>query len=145
MIKLIFKFYAVNFLVSIALFFIYRIGFVGNKTTTDNGFDTILLFLDIFLNIQFAMIFLIVMVFGSLTFFLNIIAKIRCNYFLSLLTFIAIPLVCVICLIVNLFMDGLLFNNSPLTTLVGFSIIYILITAIEFILFRKGMKKYELN
>ena len=142
--RLTFKFYAANFLISIALFFIYRIGFVGNKQITRNWFDLIINILDIFLNIHFAVIFLIVMVFSSITIFLNIIAKIRRNYFLSLLTFLAIPLGCIIYLIINLWVDVQSNNDSPLTTLVVFSIIYTFITVIEFLLFRKKIKKYEL-
>lgn len=135
--KLIYKFYGINFLISIALFFTYRIAFIGKNTTTQNWFSEILYILDIWLNIHFAMVYLIVMIFGSLTFFLNLIAKIRNNYLLSLLTFLGIPLISVGYLIIT---DHYSDSESPMTTLVSFSIIYLFFITIEFLLFRKKLK-----
>ena len=140
--KLLFKFYGVNFFIGIILYIAYRL-FIINKPTNDNNwFDTILNILDIWLNIHFAIIYLIVIAIGSLTFFLNLNAKIKNNYLLSFLTFLGIPLIFTICLIVALFNDYNFdyTNDSPLTTILVFSIIYLFILTIEFFLFRNKLK-----
>lgn len=78
---------------------------------------------------------------SSLTFFLNLIGKIGNNSYLSLLTFIGIPSVCVIYLIVNVLIDIRLYNETAVATLVKFSIIYLFFTVVEFLLFRRAVNK----
>lgn len=140
--KVLFKFYGVNFLMGIILYIAYRFFIINKLTNNDNWFDKIISIIDAFLNVQFAIIFLAVIVFSSLTFFLNLIEKIRENYFLSLLTFLGIPLLLTIYLIFGLFND---YNydqtsGSPLINIVMFSMIYLFIITIEFFLFRKTLK-----
>ena len=141
--KLLFKVYGINLIIGVLLYFGYRYYIIIKPDrNTDGWFDTIINIIDIFLNIHFALIFIAIIVLSSLTFSLNLNAKIRNNYLLSLLTFIGIPLFCTVCLIVGLFNDYN-YNNtneSPLTTITMFSIIYLLILTIEFFLFRKKMK-----
>ena len=143
--KLFCKFYGVNFLIGIILYNVYRLFNINKQTNDNKWFDTILNILDIWLNIHFEMIYLIVIAMGSLTFFLNLNGKIRNNYFLSLFTFLGIPLSFTVYLIVGLFNDYNYdhTNKSPLATIVMFSMIYLFIITIEFILFRKKLKKYK--
>nr|WP_305049725.1 hypothetical protein [Elizabethkingia bruuniana] len=81
--KIILKFWLINLLISILLFILYRITVMETKQAGETWLDTILYMMDILLSLGFSMIYLVVMVFSSLTFFLNLVEKIRNNYFLS--------------------------------------------------------------
>lgn len=143
--KIIFKFWIINFLISIALFVIYRVVIAKTTSTDRNFFDTFLHILDILLNLGFSVIYLIAMVICSLTIFLNLIGNIRNNYFLSFLSFLGFPSICIIYLMINALIDIYSHNESVLTTLVIFSLIYLSFTAIEFLIFKKKSKTYKLN
>ncbi len=143
--KLIGKFWVINFVLSIALFFLYRFVFIEAKPTDEGWLDGVLNILDLVLNIQFSMLYLVAMIVSSFTFFLNGKPSIRNNYFLSLLTFSGIPFLGVIFYGVNLFSDLHSPYESPLTTFVIFSVIYLIITTLEFLLFRKSLKNLSLN
>ncbi|NHQ79882.1 hypothetical protein, partial [Elizabethkingia miricola] len=99
--KIIFRFWLVNLLISILLFFLYKIVMMETKQTDATFLGNILYIIDILLNLGFSLIYLAVMVLGSLSFFLNLIEKIRNNSFLSFLAFSVIPLICVIYLGTN--------------------------------------------
>lgn len=143
--KIIFKFWLINFLISIALFVIYRVVIAQTESVDKNMFETFLSILDILLNLGFSVIYFIGMVICSLTFFLNLIGNIRNNYLLSFLSFLGFPSVCVIYLMINLLTDIYSYKESLLTTLVVFSVISLFFTAIEFLIFRRKIKTYELN
>lgn len=140
--KLLLKIYGANFLLSIALYFVYRFFFIKSGIA-DNWVDKVLDILDIFLNIQFSAIFLIVAIFGSLTFFLNLNGHIRNNYILSLLAFLGIPLICFIFLVVTFFpFLNYDLDEYPLTTVTAFTAIYLLLNIGEFLIFRREQRKY---
>lgn len=140
--KIIFKFWVINLLISIILFVIYRLIIAGTNYSVDmNLFEKILFIIEAVLDIWFSTVCLIVMLVCSLLFFLNLIEKIRNNYFLSLLTFLGIPTICLIYLIViNIDTDFKFF-----TTVLVLTIIYVFLTTIEFIKFRKKIKIDEFN
>jgi hypothetical protein len=143
--KIIFRFWIINFLISIALFFIYRVVIAETKPTDGGFFETVLYILDILLNLGLSSIYLVVMVICSLAFFLNLIGNIRNNRFLSFLTFLGFPLSCVTYLVINVSIDFLLYNVSFLTTLMIFSLIYLFFTTIEFLMFKRRLKVCELK
>jgi hypothetical protein len=143
--KIIFRFWIINFLISIALFFIYRVVIAETKTTDGGFFETVLDILDILLNLGLSFGYLIVMVICSLAFFLNLIGNIRNNRLLSFLTFLGFPLICVIYLVINVSIDFFVYNVSLLTTLMIFSLIYLCITAMAFLMFKRRLKVYELK
>jgi len=143
--KIIFRFWIINFLISIALFFIYRVVIAETKPTDGGFFETVLYILDILLNLGLSLVYLVVMVICSLAFFLNLIGKIRNNRLLSFLTFLGFPLSCVIYLVINVSIDVFLYHVSVLTTLMIFSLIYLFFTAIEFFMFKRRLKAYELR
>lgn len=136
--RIIFKFWLINILISIALFFTYRIVIAETNQVDGNFIEWILQILDILLNLAYSFIYLITMAFCSFAIFLNLIDKIRNNFYLSLLTFLGIPLFCVIFIIINILTDRLLYNNTVtiFRNLVIFSIIYLFFTTLEFFLFR---------
>nr|WP_319616477.1 hypothetical protein [Flavobacterium sp. Fl-33] len=139
--KIIFKFWVINLLISIILFIIYRLIIAGTNYAVDmNLFEKILFIIEAVLDIWFSTVCLIVMLVCSLLFFLNLIEKIRNNYFLSLLTFLGIPTICLIYLIVINIDTGFKF----FTTVLVLTIIYVFLTTIEFIKFRKKIKIHEL-
>lgn len=141
--KRICKFWLANLLVSIVLYFLYRIVIIGTKPIDTTFFGKILSIIDILASLSSAMIYFVVMVLGSLSFFLNLTEKVKNNYFLSLLTFSGIPFVCVVFLAANASMAISQYSiiPAPLKTLLLFSILYLLCTMVEFLLFRKNIRK----
>jgi len=140
--KIIFKFWLVNLLISILLFFLYKIVMMETKQTDATFLGNILYIIDILLNLGFSLIYLAVMVFGSLSFFLNLVEKIRNNSFLSFLTFSGIPLICVIYLGTNVLIEIYQYNYSFIIRPLVFLIVYLLCTGVEFLMFRKKVKKH---
>lgn len=143
--KNIFKFWLINFLISVVLFFIYNIVIAATKTTDGNLFEKLMQILELLLNMGFAFIYFIAMVISSFVLLLNLVEKIRDNFYLSLLTFLGIPLFCFIFIITNVLIDIRLQNFTILTTLAIFSTIGLLLTTIQFLLFRKRIKNYNFN
>lgn len=143
--KIIFKFWIINFLISVVLFVIYRVVIAETKSTDGNWFEKFLSILDILLNLGFSILYFIVMVICSLAIFLNLIGNVRNNYLLSFLSFLGFPLVCVIYLMINMLIDVYSQSESVLTTLMIFSIVYLFFTAIEFLMFRKKIKNLQIE
>ena len=140
--KVIFKFWLVNLLISILLFFLYKIVMMETKQTDASFLGNILYIIDILLNLGFSLIYLAVMVLGSLSFFLNLVEKIRNNSFLSFLAFSGIPLICVIYLGTNVLIEIYQYNYSFIIRPLVFLIVYLLCTGVEFLMFRKKVKKH---
>lgn len=141
--KIIFKFWLVNLLISILLFFLYKIVMMETKQTDATFLGNILYIIDILLNLGFSLIYLAVMVLGSLSFFLNLIEKIRNNSFLSFLAFSGITLICVIYLGTNVLIEIYQYNYSFIIRPLVFLIVYLLCTGVEFLIFRKKIKSLE--
>ncbi|OPC24232.1 hypothetical protein BAX96_06635 [Elizabethkingia anophelis] len=141
--KIILNFWLVNLLISILLFFLYKIVMMETKQTDATFLGNILYIIDILLNLGFSLIYLAVMVLGSLPFFLNLIEKIRNNSFLSFLAFSGILLICVIYLMANVSIDLYQYKESLLIRLISFSIMYLLCTCVEFLMFRKKIKSLK--
>lgn len=139
--KRIFRFSMVNILMSIALFIIYRMVIAESKPVDESWIEKLLYILDILLNLGFSIIFLLVMLVGSLAIFLNQIEKIRNNYYVSLLTFLAIPLVSTIGLLIKLWIDFHTYDRSIMKTVAIFSILYLLLNTATFLIFRKRVGK----
>lgn len=73
--KIIVKFWLVNVLISILLFILYRL-VIEEKNTVDTGFlNTIIVIMDIIVNLVFSVVYLFAIVLCSLLFFLNRIEK----------------------------------------------------------------------
>lgn len=70
--KIILNFWLINLLISILLFILYRVTAMEAKQADETLLETVLYMIDIVLNLGFSMIYLAVMVFSSLTFFLNL-------------------------------------------------------------------------
>ncbi len=143
--KIILKFWIINLLLSIILFYAYA--FIIKETESNDctwveNFFTILLIL---LEFYFKLVFLSAMVVCSITYFLNLIDKIRINYFYSFLTFFGLPLICVVFLLVNLLIAIYSNNESILKPILLLSIVYLIIATIEFLLFRKNITKFQIQ
>ena len=145
--RILFKFWVVNLLLSIALFILYRIVIAGLQPVDATILGRFLNIMDILLNLGFSIIYLVVMVSSSLSIFLNQIEKIKNSYFMSFLTFSGVPLGCVVFLAVNVSMDIYRydFTPAPVKTLLCFSIFYLVCSVIEFLMFRKKVKPFEIN
>lgn len=141
--KTIFKFWLVNLLISIALYFYYRIVIIEMKSIDTSFLGKILYILDIWANLSFSMIYLCAMILGAFTFFLNLLKKVRDNTLLSFLTFSGIPLACAIFLIVQVLINIYQYDDSPLKTLLRFTMMYLGCSIIEFFLFKKMTKNFH--
>ncbi|WP_286779438.1 MULTISPECIES: hypothetical protein [Sphingobacterium] len=143
--KIIFRFWLVNVLISVALFVLYRLVIAETDTAATGFLETIIVILDIIVNLGFSTIYLFAVILCSLLFFLNHIEKIRRNKGLSFLTFSGIPAVCLILLIIYILVGFYRYHMvlDPLKMLLLFSVIYLASTILEFILFRKIIKKQQ--
>ena len=129
--RIVIRFWIINLLISIILFITYRIVISQTKLIDGNSFEKWIQIFELVLNLGFSLIYLIAMIISSFAVLLNLIEKIRNNFYLSLLTFLGIPSFCAI----------MVFINIQLKNLILFSIIYLFLTTIEFLLFRKRVKK----
>ena len=143
--KLVFRFWIINFLISISLFFIYRIVISETKMIEGNSFEKFLQILDLIINLGFSAVYFIAMIISSFAILLNLKEKIRNNFYWSLLAFLGIPTFCVLFILINLLTDIYLNNLTVLTKLAIFSIIYLFLTAIEFLFFRKRINKFKIE
>ena len=132
---IIFKFWLMNILISIVLFVTYRVVIAEKNYAEGDFLEWVLQILDIILNLAYSFIYLIAMAICSLPLFLNLIEKVRSNFYLSLLTFLGIPTFCVIIILIDI----------QLKNLILFSIIYLFFMAIQFLLFRNRINKIALN
>lgn len=134
--KILFKYWLANFLLGFLLYAVHRTIFSLTDTTAETDFKKFLSLLEILLNLGFSLLYLAVVLVSSLTLFLNLFAKIRNNFYASLLTFLGIPMAGLIFL---LFINFQLEHDShyPTSTLIILSVIYILFTGIQFLMFRK--------
>lgn len=134
--KLILKYWITNVLFSLILFVIHRIVIAEKEYADDNWLDLLFNMIDILVNLGFSLIFLVLLPLCSLTFFLNLIDKIRNQFYLSLLTFIGIPTAVVI-YILTAFIDLYSSGSAVFTTSLILSVIYLIFNYIQFRLFRK--------
>lgn len=141
--KIIVKFWLVNVLISILLFILYRL-VIEEKNTVDTGFlNTIIVIMDIIVNLVFSVVYLFAIVLCSLLFFLNRIEKVRNSKTLCFLVFSGIPAICLVILIVHILVQVCYYNMAiePLKTLLLFAFIYLACTILEFVVFRKVIEK----
>lgn len=141
--KLIFKFWITNFFISITLFIIYRIIISQTETTESNSFEFLINILDILLSLGYSLFYLVATLVSSLTFFLNNVEKIRNNYYLSFFTFSGLPFLFVLYLMIVYFIDFYPNEVSFMMTLFVFSLLYLIITISEFLIFRKKIKTID--
>lgn len=141
--RIIFKFWLINILISIALFVTYRIVIAETDHADENFLKWFLQILDILLNLAYSVVYLIAMAFCSFAIFLNLIDKIRNNLYLSILTFLGIPIFCVAFIIIAILVDSLLYQVTAFRNLLIFSTIYFFFATFEFLRFRKRMRKFQ--
>ena len=139
---IVFKFWLINLLTGIALFVLYRITIAQTKTIDGNAFEKWMQILKLVLNLGFSFIYLIAITISSLAVFFNLINKVSKNFYLSLATFLAIPSFCIGYLfIINGLLGSVSEDETVFSMLLIFSFAYLLLTSIEFLLFRKRIEK----
>lgn len=139
--KLILKLWVINLLITIVLFVIHIYIICQSNYSDDFTFlQKVSFIFNVVVSTWFSVLSVIIWSIGSLLFFLNLIEKIRNNYFLSLLTFLGIPTICLIYLLVIVIGTGFEFNKTNFVS----TTIYIFLTLIEFLWFRKKIKIHEL-
>ena len=141
--KLIFKFWIVNVLIAVVLFIIYRIVISESEAETDTFFEKFMFILNILLNLGYSLIYVIGMLISSLLFFLNLFKKIRNNFYLSMLTFLGIPMAGIIYIFWIMYMISDLSGDHSinfLTTFLIFSFVYFGFNLMQFLIFRKRIK-----
>ncbi|MDN3673965.1 hypothetical protein QWY99_12970 [Flavobacterium branchiarum] len=136
----IFKFWLLNLVSTAILFLVYYIlAFTLLKSSDGNLFKIILEFLFTLFNLYYTLVYSIVMIIFSTAFFLNLKETIRTNFFLSLLTFIGIPLVALIYILIDLYP----YDSFAVVWWIGFPFVYLLFIIVQFYIFRKSISKYE--
>ena len=128
-----------QFFISIALFVAYRLAIAETKPIDGSWYGNFLFIADVALGVYSSFIYLVVILISSLAFFLNLIKGVRENNFLSSLTFSGIPLAGVGYLIPSVSID-FYSHESFMRTLMLFSIAYLMITSVEFLMFQKRVK-----
>ncbi|EEI93264.1 hypothetical protein HMPREF0765_1066 [Sphingobacterium spiritivorum ATCC 33300] len=141
--KIIFRFSLINIVLGIVLFLLYRViidRFNPPDTTTLEKFYTVM---DVFMQVVLSSLYLVAIAVSSLLFFLNQIDRVRNNNYLSFLTFSGIPLFFVLFVGVNVALDIDQYDIIPssIKMLLGFSILYLFCTVVEFLIFRSKIKK----
>lgn len=115
------------------LFVIYRIVVSQTKSVDGGPFEKWIQILELVLNIGFSFVYLVATVISSFAVLLNLVEKVRNNRYLSLLTFLGIPSICVLVVLIDI----------HLQILISFSIIYLLLVTIQFLLFRNRINKVQ--
>lgn len=143
--KTIFTFWLLNIPMSVVLYVIYRMVIADTDYVEGNFLENVLQILDITLNLAYSFAFVLAILFCSLTIFLNTIDKIRNKFYLSLLTFIGIPSFCVVFLSIAILTDIRLYSFSSIGNLLNFSMIYLIFTMLEFLMFRRKIDRLMLR
>lgn len=143
MIKIIVKFWLLNISISILLYLTYRLLLIEKKPVHGNFLENLLDIFSLLLSLVYSFVYLIGLLLCSLPIFLNFIDRIRNNYFNSLLTFLGLPIICLIYVLVVILNVNLLGTFDPMTTFVTFLAIYIFVLTISFLYFRKRLQIIE--
>jgi hypothetical protein len=143
--KIVVKFWLINVLMSTIIFAVYRIVISLTKTMEGNSFEKWMQIVELVLNIGFSFAYLIAMIVSSFTVLLNLFTKIRNNFYLSLLTFLGIPSFFVVYILISGLIDLNNYNDSILTKLAFFSIAYLILMIITFLLFRKKVQNAQIE
>ncbi|PZP42897.1 MAG: hypothetical protein DI598_16395 [Pseudopedobacter saltans] len=135
------KFSILDLLLTFVLYFLYRILVSNSHTNSEGFFSAILEILVILTELGFSFVFFVLMSFNSLVIFFNFIPKIRNTWFLSMMTFLLVPLiVCVFFLVSGLIRFGE-YSMSPLMYLMLFLIARIIFSILEFFIFRRKIER----
>lgn len=140
--KLIAKYWFTNVLCCVCLFVIYRLMIAEKDYPDENWLDSILSMMDIFLNLNFSLLFLLVIPICALTFFLNLIDAVRRRFYLSLLTFVALP-VAILLYVLSACIDLYASGSSIFSTLLALIVFYLVFSSIQFRYFWKSAKAYD--
>ncbi|AZA98516.1 hypothetical protein EG359_02350 [Chryseobacterium joostei] len=131
--KIVIRFWIINLLISIILFVAYRIAISQTETINGNSFEKWIQFFELLLNFGFSFFYFIAMIIFSFAILLNLIKKVRNKLYLSFLTFLGLPSICIIYMIFTELINFQMLNF--------FSVIYIFIMTIQFLMFRKIIEK----
>ena len=136
--KSIFKIWGINLLLNIILFVIYKLTGLSNNYSKDMSFfETVEFVFKVFADLYLSALLFLILFFCSLLLLLNLIPKIRNNFYLSFLSFLGIPIILLVYIIFGIIKtSGLEF----FATILILTITYILITLTEFLWLRKKIK-----
>lgn len=140
--KIICKYWLANISFGILLYIIYRMIISKSKPVDESEFEKIMLILKILLNLGYSLLYLAGILISSLSLFLNLFERIRNYFYGSLLTFLGIPLICII----YLFFIYLKLNHDSeniLSTLIIVSGMYFMFTAAQFWMFRRKVSMIQ--
>lgn len=139
--KIVFKYWIVNLFVGLLLYVAYRIVIQETDFSSEGFLGAILAILELLANLGYSLLFLGGAIICSLPIFLNSNKKVRDKKVLSFLSFVGIPLIFLLGLVTIYFID---FYPKTLHSfdrnLLVFSLIYTLFTAIQYLMFRKGIE-----
>ena len=145
MTRRVFKCWMFNVLMCVVLFISYRILIAVSEPANDSWMETLLHLLGVLLNLGFSAVYLLIMLLGSFAIFLNQSKKVRDNCYLSLLTFVAVPAIGVICLALKLGMDLNSDRHHVLGTLAVFALLYFTLNSLTFLASAKTGAKFKMK
>lgn len=140
--KLTFRFWLINVVIGLTLFIFYRIVISETETKEGTFFEELLFFLDLMLSLGYSLVYLIGILFSSFSIFLNLFEKIRSNFYLSMLSFLGIPIVALGYFSwIRMMISNSSGNYSPdfATTFLLFLVFYLISNFIQYLIFRKMM------
>lgn len=143
--KIVVKYWLFNLLISIILYILYRYTIIQTAQKHDELlWDKLMRILSIMLNFGLIFIYLFGMLCCSLGILLNLFKRIRYQFILSFLSFLGIPAIYLIFILISFVYDGFLSSEqNPIHTFIIFIFAYVLCTLIQFLLFRKRIKILE--
>ena len=143
--KNVFKYSSINFIVGILLFVAYRLIISKTETVDNDWLDFIVNILDIFLNLHFALFGLIVMLMNSFCILLNLNEFVRQKFWISFLSFLAIPILYFGYAIYLFSSEMKSAERNIFTNFLYIAIAYLLLTSIAFLVFQNNIKKRSEN
>jgi len=142
--KKLFQIWIVNALLSVAGMLFYRFFIIKGMPNEQNFFFALLTAGVAMLKLFWSQLFFMLMIISALAIFLNVNQRIVNNLFISLLTFLLIPFL----LTVYIIIDTLVSNNWTIDLPLFIDwmmppIIYIAFTSVQFLFFRKYVSQVK--
>ena len=134
----LFGIWFINALLCVAGFFIYRFFIIQKLVDEPNFFLAIFTYGLALLKVLWSQVFFLLMLFGALTIFLNLVPRVVNSFFLSLLTFLLIPFSIVCYFVIDSLISGIwAIDLSFIIDWIMPPVSYCLFTSVQFLLFRK--------
>lgn len=142
--KTVFKFWLLNILTIIILFVTYRIVISETETASENNWESFLSIIEILINLGLSFIFVVGSLVFSLANLLNLWDVVRRKKYLSLMSFFFLPFLAFVGYHYIFYVGEADIFNSIFGPFTLFSISYLIMLGLQYIFFRRKLKKIDL-